>query len=104
MRIRSSSSHENGFHTRLHFQICLESFLHGHGEASEVELVGAGRIIDEAVDFGEGMFGDDVDGLESVGESRACGKGTEEKNEKDEAVLAAVVGEGEFFETGKTSQ
>lgn len=69
-------------------------------------MVGRHGGIDEVVDFAEGVGGQDVDGPQGLGEDVAvCGgvgaqgvgvQGAEVEDEEDEAVLAAVVGDGEF--------
>ncbi len=63
-------------------------------------MVAGGGGGDEGVDGGEGVRGRDEDGGEGRGEGRVRGEEGEVEEEEDEAVFAAVVGEGERFEAG----
>ncbi len=52
---------------------------------------------DEGLDFGERVLGDDVDGLEAWWWRPVVRvESGEKEDEKDEAVFAAVVGDGEL--------
>lgn len=100
MRIRPPGADEDGLHRGLIPQVLGEGGFHRFGVARKVEVVGARGGGDEGLDFGEGVRGDDVDGLDAWGRwrGRVCVEGGEEEDEEDETVFAAVVGEGEFGE------
>ena len=68
MRICPPGSYEYGSYPRSFGQICLQSLLHGEGVAFDVEVVFGTRRLYEFVNLGEGMRGDNVDGLELLGE------------------------------------
>lgn len=63
------------------------------------EAVVRGRGGDESINGGEGVSGGDVNCGEEGGEVRVGGEEGEVEDQKDEAVFAAVVGEGEGGET-----
>ncbi len=70
----------------------------GRRVLGEGEVVAGGGGGDEGVDGGEGVRGGDEDGGEGGGEGGVRGEEGEVEEEEDEAVFAAVVGEGERFE------
>lgn len=96
MRVRPSSAHEDCLHLRPRPQVvCKGGFHAGAGEVGESEVVGGGGGGDEGGDLREGMRGHDVDGFEEGRKGGVGGEGGEVDYEEDEAVFAAVVGEGE---------
>lgn len=73
MRIRAPRAHKDGLHGRFLDQVVCERGDHAFaGVLREGEVVVGGGGSDEGVNFGEGMRGDDVDGLE-VGRERGVG-------------------------------
>lgn len=58
---------EDGFDLWVVGEVGCEGFAHGVLVACEIEVVFSGRVVDEVVDFGERVGGDDVYGAEGVG-------------------------------------
>lgn len=104
MRIRAARAHEDALDLRPLLQVVGEGGSHaGVGVSGDGETVRAAGGGDEGVDFGEGVPREDVDAGEEGGEgARVVGaEGGEEEDQQDEAVFAAVVGEGDFGEAGE---
>ena len=68
VRVRPPRPDEDGADGRVLVQIVGEGFLHGFGVAGEVEAVAGDGGVDEVVDGFEGVFGDNVDRVEGLGE------------------------------------
>lgn len=108
VRIRPPRAHEHGAHRRPVADVRLERRAHRQRVALEVEVVGLRGGGDEGLDFREGVGRRDVDCLEALrGEGGRGGFGRwwgdrggreagEDEEEEDEAVFAAVVGEGDL--------
>ena len=67
VRIGPARADEDGLDCRLFAQVFGKGGFHWFGVAREVEVVGVCGGGDEGFDFGEGVRGDDVDGLEAWG-------------------------------------
>lgn len=66
VRVGTTCADKDGLNLRMFVKILREGFFHRFGVADEVEVVSTDGVIDEAIDLWEGMFGDDIDGLEHV--------------------------------------
>ena len=76
MRICTPGTDEDGFDGGVVMEVVGEGVFHRSGVAGEGEVVGLQGRVDEVVDLGEGMWGDDVDRAESLWEVEgACGSG-----------------------------
>lgn len=60
MRIRSPRADKYSLHGRVLGKVCFERGFHGERVTREVKPIVPYAILDEGVDFGEGMRGHDV--------------------------------------------
>jgi len=65
MGISPPGAHEDSFDAWFVLKVLSERRLHGQVVACEIKVVSRDAFVDEAVDFGERVGRDDVDGLES---------------------------------------
>ena len=64
MEISPPGAHENSFDAWFVLEVFPERCLHGQVVACEVKMVSRDAFVNEAVDLGERVGRDDVDGLE----------------------------------------
>lgn len=64
MGVSAAGADEDGFDLRVVGEVVAEGFAHGLCVAGEVEMVFLDGELDEGVDFFEGVFGQDEDGVE----------------------------------------
>jgi hypothetical protein len=65
MGISPPRAHEDSLDAWFVLEVFSERRLHGQVVACEVEVVSRDALVNEAVNLGERVGGDDVDGLES---------------------------------------
>lgn len=100
MRVGAASADQDGLDAPARggggSEVRLEGEAHGGGGvAREGEVVLAGGFGDEGVDGGEGVGWGDEDRGYASGEVGVGGEEGKVEDQEDEAVFAAVVGEGE---------
>lgn len=96
MRVCAPGADEDGFDMRVVVEVGGEGDAHGRVcVAIEGEVVMLRGGCDEVVNEGEGVAWVDVDTREGGGEVWVRGEEGEVEDQEDEAVFAAVVGEGE---------
>lgn len=69
MGVGAPGADEDGADAGVVGEVVGEGFFHGFGVAGEGEVVGVHGVVDEGVDLGEGVFGDDVDRAEGLGQA-----------------------------------
>ena len=74
MRVCTSGADEDGLDVRVVGQVVCESFTHWFRVAREVQVVFGGGGLDEGVDFFEGVFREDEDGVQFGGELGVVGE------------------------------
>ena len=114
MRIRPSRPDKDRAHARSRGQICREGVAERDAPPAvdmglELEVVLRAALLHEARHSRERVLGSCVDARYAGGEGvrfppverrrEVCVQRGEVENQEDEAVFAAVVGEGELFET-----
>ena len=100
MRIRAPRPHKNGLYVGHFVKVVGEGVFHvGIFVARETEVILGGGGGNEGVDFGERVRGHYVDRAEEGGERPGIRReGRKEKDQQDKAVLATIVGYGDFGE------
>lgn len=73
VRIGPPSPYKDGAHVGAVCQVDLEAFAHGQHVACDLEVVFLSRGGDKGVDLGEGIWRNDVYGLELFGEAGRLG-------------------------------
>lgn len=101
MRISPPGANEDGLYAVIVCQVVGKCLAHGGLRvARECEVVCGRGGHDEVVDCREGEPRRDIDGGQGRRKGRVGVEEGEQKDEQEEAVFSAVVGEGEGWETG----